>query len=85
MLANEILEMLGQEKTSDNYQRLYKIADKILKDSDDYFVLEEAIKRGLVEVPSCEVCGRKKERTYSFNGVLSSEECPKIGLSGKHE
>lgn len=85
MLADKILEMLSLDKTSENYQRLYRIEDLILKDSTDYFVLETAIERKLVEVPKCDVCGRKKERSYSSNGVLDIESCPKEDLSGKHK
>ena len=84
-LAEEIMEKLGMEKTSDNYQKIYKIADSILKDANDYFVLETAIERGLVETPKCKTCGRKTERIYSYNGVFDGEHCPKEDFSGKHE
>ena len=85
VVAEKILALLGLEKTSDNYQKIYKIGDLILKDADDYFVYETAIERGLVEVPKCKVCGKKMERSYSFNGVMDSEYCPREDITGKHK
>ena len=82
IIANEILQSLSLEKTSENYQKVYKIQNLILKDADDFFVYEEAIKRGLATVPKCEICGRDLERSYSSNGVLDSELCPKVMFYG---
>lgn len=85
MLAEEILKKLGLEKTSDNLQKIYKIGDMILKDSDDYFVLETAIERKLVAEPKCKKCGKKLRRSYSDNGVFDGEYCPKEDIVGKHK
>lgn len=85
IVADKILEMLGLEKTSDNYQKIYRIGDLILDQSDDYFVLETAIKRGLVEKPICKICGQEEHRSYSFNGVLDSQSCDNVDILGKHK
>lgn len=75
-VAEEILQMLNLEQTSENYQKVYKIGDLILKNADDYFVLETAVKRELVKEPTCTTCGKTLERYYSENGVFDSEKCP---------
>lgn len=84
VVAEKILEKLEMEKTSANYQKIYQIGDLILKESDDYFVLETALERGLVDAPKCEVCDKKKERSYSFNGVFGGFSCPDEEIDGSH-
>lgn len=77
VLAEKIMNMLGiKTKTSDGYQLIYKIGDMILKDMDDYVVIEAAQKRDLMDTPKCKKCGKKMECSFSDNGVLDSWTCP---------
>jgi hypothetical protein len=86
IVMEKILKTFGLEQTSKNIQNVYKVGDMILEDATDSFIYETAIKRGLVKEPKCEVCGRKLERLYTLNGVLDSEDCPKVDyFLGGHE
>lgn len=84
VIAEKILEILKLEKTSDNYQKVYRMGDLILGDVSDHFVYETAIKKGLVSEQKCKVCGKKIDRIYSSNGVLDSETC-EDELFGNHK
>ena len=76
VLAEKIMDMIGiKTKTSDDYQLIYKIGDMILKDMDDYVVIEAAQKRGIMDTPVCKECGRKMKAMFSYNGVLDSWNC----------
>ena len=73
--ADQILDLLKLDKTSDNYQLVYKVGDLIVGDLDDYTVLEKTLERGILDAPKCPTCGTPEEAIYSSNGVFDNFSC----------
>ena len=80
-LAEKIMKMINIQ----DHQLMYKIADMIIEDIDDFIVIEKTIKRDLMDIPKCKKCKIPMEAIFSFNGTLDYWICPKTDLTGKHK